>query len=31
MTGKVKWILLGILKCLYRLLTGRKGGSSEKN
>ena len=23
--------LLGILKCLYCLLTGRKGGSSEKN
>lgn len=31
MTGKVKWILLSIIRCLYSILTGRKGGNNEKN
>lgn len=31
MTGKVKWILIRIIKCLYSILTGKKGGCDEKD
>lgn len=31
MNGKVKWILLRIVRCLYCILTGKKGGCNEKN
>lgn len=31
MTGKVKWILIRIIKCLYCILTEKKGGCDEKD
>ena len=31
MTGKVKWILLSIIRCLCSILTGKKGEKNEKN